>query len=79
MQQNPPKSLGLKEFWEELGYSKSTFYRRLGSLGLKTRRRILSPDEQDYFRIKLGFPPKFSHRNGHNPDHYAVVENNDQT
>ncbi len=55
-----PKSIGLKEFWEELGYSKSTFYRRLTAIGLKTSNRLLSPDEQDYLRVRLGFPPKFS-------------------
>ena len=58
---NPtPKSIGLKEFWEELGYSKSTFYRRLSKIGLKPSHRILSPEEQDDFRVRLGFPPKFS-------------------
>jgi|GEM_PF-3267923 len=55
-----PMSISLKEFWEELGYSKSTFYRRLSNLELKTPNRLLSPDEQDYLRVRLGFPPKFS-------------------
>lgn len=53
------KSISLKEFWEELGYSKSTFYRRLSKIGLKPRNRLLSPEEQDEYRKLLGFPPKF--------------------
>jgi len=55
-----PKSIGLKEFWEELGYTKSTFYRRLSKIGLKPEHRILSPEQQDEYRVRLGFPPKFS-------------------
>jgi hypothetical protein len=54
-----PKSVGLREFWEELGYSRTTFYRRLSSAGLKTPNRLLSPEEQDKLRAGLGFPPKF--------------------
>jgi DNA-binding IclR family transcriptional regulator len=53
------KSISLKEFWEELGYSKSTFYRRLSKIGIKPKHRLLSPEEQDEYRKLLGFPPKF--------------------
>ena len=53
------KSMSLREFWEELGYSKSTFYSRLLKLGFKPQHRILSPEEQDEYRKRLGFPPKF--------------------
>jgi len=62
-----PKAIGLKEFWEELGYSKSTFYRRLSKLGLRPRHRILSPQEQDEYRVGLGFPTKFLPPLPHNP------------
>jgi len=55
-----PETISLKDFWEELGYSKSTFYRRLAGANLKTPNRLLSPQEQDYIRVRLGFPPKFN-------------------
>ena len=54
-----PKSMSLKGFWEEPGYSKSTFYRRLTKIGVKPQNRVLSPEEQDHFTVRLGFPPKF--------------------
>lgn len=57
---NPPKLISKQELWEELGYSKSTFYRRCAEASIKVHHRMLSPEEQEYIRIKLGFPSLFS-------------------
>ena len=58
---NLPQLISITELWEELGYTKSTFYRRITEFNLvRPGHRLLSPREQDYYRVGFGFPPKFS-------------------
>jgi DNA invertase Pin-like site-specific DNA recombinase len=45
------------ELIEELGISKSTFYRLLEKKKIKTTRQILSPKIENELRIELGFTP----------------------
>ena len=56
------------EFIQELGISKSTFYRLLDKKNIKTTRQMLSPRVENELRVELGFPPLpgFEHTLGHN-------------
>lgn len=46
-----------EEFYTELGFSRSTFYRRLREIKAKMSGRLISPKEQNRLRLLLGFPP----------------------
>ncbi len=45
------------ELIEELGLSKSTFYRLMEKKNIQTSPEMLSPKTENELRIELGFPP----------------------
>jgi hypothetical protein len=45
------------EFIQELGLSKSTFYRLAEKKNIRTNPEMLSPQAENDLRIALGFPP----------------------
>ncbi len=45
------------ELIEELGISKSAFYRLLEKKNIQTTRQILNPRTENELRVELGFPP----------------------
>jgi ACT domain-containing protein len=45
------------ELIEELGLSRSTFYRLLEKKNIQTSRQMLCPKEENELRLELGFPP----------------------
>ena len=46
-----------REFIQELGLSKSTFYRLAEKKNIQTSPEMLSPQAENELRIALGFPP----------------------
>ncbi len=46
-----------REFAEELGLSKSTFYRMVQKKDIPTTPEMISPKTENELRIALGFPP----------------------
>jgi hypothetical protein len=46
-----------REFIDELGISKSTFYRLVKKKNLKITSEMLSPNAENELRIALGFSP----------------------
>ena len=57
-----------REFAEELGLSKSTFYRMVQKKDIATTPEMISPKTENELRIALGFPPLpgFDASVGHN-------------
>jgi ACT domain-containing protein len=45
------------EFLQELGISRSAFYRRLQKQNIKTSPELLNPKTENEIRVALGFPP----------------------
>ncbi len=45
------------QFMQELGLSKSTFYRLLKKNDIPTTPELLSPHSENELRMRLGFPP----------------------
>ncbi|MDO8336425.1 MAG: hypothetical protein Q7T74_06630, partial [Candidatus Saccharibacteria bacterium] len=45
------------ELIQELGISKSTFYRMLEKKRIQTTRQMLSPRDENELRVELGFAP----------------------
>ncbi|HAD13570.1 MAG TPA: hypothetical protein DCF33_14175 [Saprospirales bacterium] len=43
--------------FQELGITKSTFYRLVNQKKLKISRSLITPKEENELRIALGFPP----------------------
>ena len=51
-----PVFLTVTQFCDRISISRSTFYRRLKSMGEKAPGGLLSPKDQEYFCEKLGIP-----------------------
>jgi hypothetical protein len=53
---NNPKFKTKREFIEEIGLSKSTFYRLVQKKNIQLNSELLSPKEEQELRNALGFP-----------------------
>ena len=53
---NNPKFKTKREFIEEIGLSKSTFYRLIKKKNIPLTSELLSPKEEQELRNALGFP-----------------------
>jgi len=52
----PDRFVTTSEFFHSLGIGKTKFYTLLKQKGLSPPGKLLSPEDQDYYRQQLGFP-----------------------